>query len=667
MKQNDTIFHQFTVTKMRFAPRLARHDAAWLALVFCGLAVIYGAGLANLPVFDDAYFTEGAIAKRYATVEAAPRMLSYGTFLWLQSLVGAGLWKQRLLNVGLHLGVVLALWGFYREILRSVVAPPPDPGEPALPYRDSPALGFALGFFALNPMAVYAVAYLIQRSIVMATLFVVCGLWVFARALREGRPWMHAAAVACYALALASKETAVFAPLAALPVYILVARPSRKRLAALLAAAAVMLAVAAAILWKPLSVYLAAPFDEFSRVYLSQLAALDPAAPRRALPLSIENEMWLFFAYGVRWFLPVSDWMSISMRPPFPVTWLTFPHVLGAAGFIAAVAGGAWLLLRTRDWRALVGCCVLMAAILFGTEFITVWVQDPFVLYRSYLWAIGIPGLVLLLVHGTPPRVLLVVGLAVGVLLTWQSTERVLSLATPETAWSDAIDKLPKDPRAVGRWFPYLNRGAYYVDRDQLELAMRDFEQSSALGDLGLGAFNLGSVLNAKGQPKQALALFDKAQAGGYDLHDLPFQRALAHASLGRTEDAFKYFGIALEFAQPSPIREVAQLGLGRAAVQIGRPDEAIKALSALLGKEPRNNEARYLLAMAHVMKSQPEAALRVLAPAEEAGAIHYARAVAYHGLGRKAEAQREIEAAIRIGPANPALQQWQARINAMR
>jgi hypothetical protein len=41
-------------------------------------------------------------------------------------------------------------------------------------------------------------------------------------------------------------------------------------------------------------------------------------------------------------------------------------------------------------------------------------------------------------------------------------------------------------------------------------------------------------------------------------------------------------------------------------------------------------------------------------------------RALAYHGLGRKAEAQREIGEAIRIGPPNPVLLQWQERIRAM-
>ena len=648
------------------AARTAWQRFTWLALVLAGLCAIYAPGLANMAVFDDAYFTDGGIASRYATLGATPRMLSYGSFLWLEGLLGPGLWKQRVFNLALHVSVVLALWGFYREILRSVVPPRPEPHEPLIAYQDSPGLGFALGFFALNPMAVYAVAYLIQRSIVMATLFVVCGLWIFARALRTGRPWLHAGAIACYAAALFSKETAVFAPLAALPIYVLVARPSRKRLATLLAIVAVLLALAAAVLWKPLSVYLAAPFDEFSRVYLSQLAALDPDAPRRALGLSIENEMWLFFHYGVRWFLPFGEWMSVSMRPPFPVTWLTFPHVLGALGFVATLAAAAWLLLRHRDWRALVGCCVLIAAVLYGTEFITVWVQDPLVLYRSYLWAIAIPGLVLLLVHGTSSRALLAVGLIVGLMLSWQATERVLSLATPESAWTDAIRKLPNDARAVGRWFPYLNRGSYYVEQDQFELAMRDFEQSAALGDMGLGAFNLASLLTAKGRPQEALAMLDKAQKEGYDLYSLPFQRAQAYTAMGRAADANKYFVITLEFEPPSPTRELALLGVGRTALQLGKPDEAVKALTTLVQRDARSSEGRYLLAMAHVMRSEHDKALQVLEPAPDGGVIHYARAMAYHGLGKKADAMREIDTAIRMGPANPALLQWQARIRAM-
>src|SRR5258706_8206495 len=151
--------------------------------------------------------------------------------------------------------------------------------------------------------------------------------------------------------------------------------------------------------------------------------------------------------------------MSIKMRPPFPVSWASFPQVLGIAGYAAVVAGGFYLLLRFRDWRALLGVSILMPALLFATEFATVWVQDPFVIYRSYLWAIGVPGIVFVLLQGTPPRILLVAGLGVGSLLCWQALDRVLSMSTPVRAYGDAIRKLADDSKAEGRRFPDTHRG----------------------------------------------------------------------------------------------------------------------------------------------------------------------------------------------------------------
>src|SRR5262249_57188365 len=135
---------------------------------------------------------------------------------------------------------------------------------------------------------------------------------------------------------------------------------------------------------------------------------------------------------------------------------------------------------------------------------------DAFTRYCRYLWAIGVPGLVFLAVHGPVPSVLLVIGVVLAGLLTWQATDRVLSMATAESAWSDAIAKLSGDPRAVGRWFPYLNRGAAYVDQGLFNLALRDFEASATLGDQGMGLFNAGSVLSAQGKQKEALAAFDR-------------------------------------------------------------------------------------------------------------------------------------------------------------
>src|SRR5438128_7638498 len=154
-------------------------------------------------------------------------MLSYGSFVWLRELLGDEWWKQRVVNLAIHFGVIVSLWALYREILRHIE--PPSEGASG-PLHQSPALGFGIAFFALNPAAVYAVAYLIQRSILMATLFSVLALWLFARGLARKQSLHHVLALACYALAVLSKEYAILVPLAAMPVYILIARPNSKRL-----------------------------------------------------------------------------------------------------------------------------------------------------------------------------------------------------------------------------------------------------------------------------------------------------------------------------------------------------------------------------------------------------------------------------------------------------
>lgn len=653
--------------------KISKSELVWLPLVAAALLVIYLPGLGNELVFDDLRLTDGTL-NDYASIDTLRvRMLSFGSFPWLGALLGEGWWKQRLVNVALHLGVVVALWALYREILRCIELPPANPANPATEagaYFRSPALGLAVGFFALNPVAVYAVGYLVQRSIVMATLFVALALWLFVRGVRERRPGLLAGAVACYLLALASKETALLAPAAAIPLYILAARPAPRRLLLIAGAGAAIVALASVALYLRYGEIIGQPFDEFSGVYLSQLDKLDPDTRRHAYPLSILNQAYLFFEYGLRWLLPAADWMSINLRPPFPVKFLTFPQVLGIVGYVAVLAGGFWMVLRHRDWRALVGASVLMPALMFGTEFITVWVQDPFVLYRSYLWAIGVPGIVFYFLHGPSGRWLAAIAIVVGSLLAWQAFDRVTSMRTAVSVFSDAIEKLPEDPRSVGRWFPYVNRGNAYLDRNEVDLAIRDFQAASGLGDLGIGAFNTGSLLASKGKPAEALAWFDLAAKQGNGSHQVNIQRGFALVALRRLDEAYDQFRIARWLNPPSPDREVVALHFGRLALQTGRKQEAIEALEQLVAWQPGSKEGRYLLGMALVSGGQPQRALPVLDALirddPRAAPAFYARALANAGLKRKAQALEDIESAIRLDPANAGLREWQAKIRAM-
>jgi tetratricopeptide (TPR) repeat protein len=647
---------------MKLAP--SGRELAWVPLALAALLIIYLPGIANPLIFDDAILANGWVQREFGSLFAArPRAFSYGTFVWLEALLGEGWWKQRLVNLAIHMAVVAALWGFYREILRHV-----EGGGEAL--ERSPALGVAVAFFALNPAAVYAVAYLIQRSILLATLFVVLGLWFFALAVARGKPALHAASLACYALAVMSKEHAVLAPLAALPIYVLVARPGVRRMAAFSTAFACVLAAGAYALWRRHGEIIGQPFDEYSQVYLSQLAAIAPGADDNAYGLSILNQAYLFFHYGLRWALPAAEWMSISLRPPFPVSWASLPHVLGIPAYLAAVAAGSFLVWRFRDWRALAGLGILLPALLFATEYATVWVQDPFVLYRSYLWATGLPALVFIVLHGAAPRALFVGGIVVAALFVWQALDRVASMSSAERAWTDAIAKMPQDPRSVGRWFAYLNRGVARVEAGQYNLAMQDFEISSQLGDMGAGLFNRGSLYGANGEHGNALLSFEAAERQGYNLYNLPFQRGLSLQALGHAREAYLQFNKAWNMQPPSPTRELVLLHMGRAGLQAGLLHEAIMSLRALVYEEPANADARFYLAMALVSRKDYADALAALEgpPGEPpSGRVHYARALAHYGLQQRSRALAEIEEAIRIGPETPHLREWRSRIEAMK
>ncbi len=45
-------------------------------------------------------------------------MLSYGSFVWLQAILGDGWWKQRIFNIGLHIATALTLYAFVLELLQ---------------------------------------------------------------------------------------------------------------------------------------------------------------------------------------------------------------------------------------------------------------------------------------------------------------------------------------------------------------------------------------------------------------------------------------------------------------------------------------------------------------------------------------------------------------------
>ncbi len=149
---------------------LRRFTLLYAGALALGLGALYAFGLDNQLIFDDARLTDGTIFGQYGSLwPFKPRLLSYGSFVWLQSMFGEGWWKQRIFNIGLHIATALALYALVLQLLRHT--PWEADGEtPAVAASLPWAAALAVALWAFNPVAVYAVAYLIQRSILMATL-----------------------------------------------------------------------------------------------------------------------------------------------------------------------------------------------------------------------------------------------------------------------------------------------------------------------------------------------------------------------------------------------------------------------------------------------------------------------------------------------------------------
>lgn len=624
-------------------------------------------------IFDDGGLA--ALVSQYASLDALrPRLLAYGSFAWFeQGFAWAhGGAAQRVVNLTIHGGVVVGLFVLHRGLfsrLPNLIMPEGNGWrEPRAPI----ALGVAVLMFAAHPVASYAAGYLIQRSILMATLFVVWGLVAFSRALRGGHWVCHLLAVCCYILAMLSKEYALAAPVVAFGIFIWLARPSRAALLRLGFVFCALTGLVGALLLTRYAHVVGEAFDPAARAFVVQLGKVSPEAAEQAYGLSMLNQAWLFFRYGFFWFVPNVWAMSIDMRPPFPTSFASFPHMLGVVGYVALTGLALWLLLKRQDRWGLFGLYLLMPLVLFVTEFSSVWIQDPFVLYRSYLWAIPLPGIWALGLMRLRMDNLLAFGACLVVVLAILAHERVSSMRDSYTVWSDAVQKvdLEAPDAAVGRWRAFMNRGTFHLGNRALEPATHDFEMAARLGEpFGTVEYSLGAAYNMLGKHTDAVRALDSAVEKGFTDPAVFYERGKAQARLNRTVEAFDDFSRMLETTSDPRVKLLAHKERGEIGLRLGRMTDVVTDYSAILAAKPEDQKARFNLGMALVaLKRYPDALTQfrdMLRADNSNAAASYGLALAYHLSGDHHNARAMIDRAVQLDERNPTYKRLQADIAA--
>ncbi|MGH8668690.1 MAG: tetratricopeptide repeat protein [Burkholderiales bacterium] len=492
----------------------------WPCALVALAAALYLPFLGSPLVFDDRFFFSGRNFARYATTPFGLELRLPGYFtLAFVEVVAARIEAHRLVSLALHACVALALYKLVADLLRHAA--------PASPARLA-AFGVAAAF-ALHPVAVYGAGYLIQRTGMLATLFSLLSLVFFFRGLRERRLADAATAALMYSIAVLSKETAVLVPAAALAgLYFL--RPDRKltfRYSAAYLAACVPAALLAVLLVKG---KIGSAYEPDFAVVAAQVGAVESGSPWL---LSATTQLELFFRYLGLWLWPHTGGMSIDIRVELGPDGLA----LKLAAFLA-YAGACAFLLSRGGRAAMAGFGLLYVWLLYLVELTTVRFADPFVLYRSYLWAPGLAVALAASLSLLPARITMVALLLGLPMLAVQAHDRLQSFSSGLALWQDAAAKLPAQPVPGG------SRTLYQLGREYFY----------------------------GGDTDKAIATADRCIAEYPSTYDCYFARAAIHVEL-------EQYGAALPFiaraAELRPESGSARHLLGFALESLGRLEEA--------------------------------------------------------------------------------------------
>lgn len=525
---------------------MTKRDASYIGLLAMAIAALYLPFLGNPLQFDDLAFLKSDAYGRWQ-VDSMPfslfelRSLPYATFAWSKAVFGDSIIPLRLSNLFLHWAVVMALYFFVREVSGAVTRM----SEKEMQM----AAFFAALLFALHPVSVYGAGYLAQRTILMATLFGLLMLLSWTRALQGQQAGWRWLSVVLYFLAVTSKEHAIMLPAVLGVLTVLLLPDWRSKLKTFIPQMLAFVAISFWVLYAKRH-WVGAAYE----LNATEMLVVGDTV-HSSWQLSVLTQSWLFFKYSLLWILPNPRWMSVDMREPFAQA-LASPYLGAFVAYLAWGGGALWLLLR-RGKVGVIGFGMLFPWLLFFTEFAAVRVQEPFVLYRSYLWAAGAFVVIPVIFSLMDRRLAVMLGLAVAVLLVPASMDRQSTFSHPYLLWNDATEKIQGKEDLNGVYRIYFNRGTVLLKMDDYDGAIRDLAHSIQL------------------------------------LPDSPFPYAnlgLAFEKKGMLSDAVIAYGEAIKFEEPEWAFIVAGAwhGRGRVFEALGRESEAILDfnMSCKLGKK---------------------------------------------------------------------------------
>ena len=217
--------------------------------------------------------------------------------------------------------------------------------------------------------------------------------------------------------------------------------------------------------------------------------------------------------------------------------------------------------------------------------------------------------------------------------LSWRQCE---IYADPGTFWRAVLAANPDS------WLAHNNLGNDLFERGQVDEAMTHYKRAVDIEPhYATAHYNLGGVLRQKGQPDEAIAQFRKA------LEIQPLY-SMAHYNLGEVlrqkgevDEAIAHYQRALEI---HPDYAEAHNSLGNALLRKGQVDEALVHLRKALEIQPDRAEDHNNLANVLWQKGQVQEAI---AHYQKALEIRPAYALAHYNLGQLLQQEGQVREAV--------------------
>lgn len=516
-------------------------------------AALYFPYLHNPWIFDDHSLFTSLTVYDFAQqpFSLSPRTFPYFTLGFTQVLFNSIL-AQRVVSLVLHILVAWTIYFWCQGLLIHVFANNSEEASKTQQQVTVAALAAAC-IFVVHPAAVYGAGYLAQRTIVLATLFSLLSLGFLHRCLIQQRLTDAITAALFFGLAVFSKEHSV--PLFLVGVLLIAyCHPPAKfalRAGALYLAFCIPIALIAVTSKKQV---IGNAYEAYAGAVLSQIDGIPLAASAIGKWLaSAVTQMGLFFKYQQMWLQPDATAMSIDMRVDFAADWSPFWIATKVIAYGSIPIAAGLLLLRSNSHRRsrLIGFALGMAWIMFSLELGTARFQEPFVLYRSYLWAPAVMLVLALLLSNFSISAISAVSLVSLVWLFPQAQGRLTSMQSELAVWEDAAVKLLR-PDIPGADRIYYNRGNEYGKHGKYELAISDFDRVVALNPTAAqGYLGRGTVLARTEHYQEALTAYESALLKSDNpafLGFVQYQRAIVLTKLQRLEEAQRAFQASADY-----------------------------------------------------------------------------------------------------------------------